>query len=135
MPDSNADDQFVATPERQQMSIDACERGRIELLMTHIQHDELLRIPDEAKRNAIFAIPAVVEMTSGIVLGTSKLGMARFGEPGRIEAVRSPEGNHTNDALIATTAEAEGAVLVTDHRRLTNQARARHRGLVGRGSD
>jgi hypothetical protein len=121
--DSNVYDQLVGTPKRQLLFINACNTGRIELLMTHIQHDELMNHPDQATRNAIFTIPFVVTMTSGVVLGTSKLGLARFGEPGKIDAVRSPNGNHTNDALIAATAQAEGSILVTEERRLTNQAR------------
>jgi hypothetical protein len=121
--DSNVYDQLVATPQRQRLFIDACESGLTEFLMTHIQRDELMNHPNETTRNAIFGIPFVVAMTSGVVLGTSKFGFARFGEPGRVHAIRSPSGNHTHDALIATTAEAEGAVLVTEERRLRNQAR------------
>ncbi len=62
-------------------------------------------------------------MTYGAVLGTSRLGLARYGETERVEAIRSPSGRHTNDALIATTAQGEGAVLVTEERRLRNRAR------------
>jgi predicted nucleic acid-binding protein len=122
--DSNVYDQLVETPERQLRFVGAHDRGLIELLMTHIQRDELSQIPDAARRNAILAIPFVITPTYGIVLGTSRLGMARFGDPERIDAIRSPTGEHTNDALIATTAEYEGAVLVTEERRLTNRARA-----------
>jgi predicted nucleic acid-binding protein len=92
--------------------------------VTHIQYDELRRIPDVERRNAIFALPGVITPTFGFVLNTSRLGMARLGEPGRVDAIRSPAGKHTNDALIATTAAHEGAVLVTEEKRLTNQAKA-----------
>jgi predicted RNA-binding Zn-ribbon protein involved in translation (DUF1610 family) len=122
--DSNVYDKLVATPERQHLFIAGCESGRIELLLTHIQHDELMAIPDEAKRAAVLSIPFVVTMTYGAVFGTSKWGLARFGETEKIDAIRSPSGKHANDALIAQTAQAEGAVLVTEEHRLRNRARS-----------
>jgi predicted nucleic acid-binding protein len=64
------------------------------------------------------AIPFVVAQTYGFVLDVSKMGLARFGESELRESVRSPEGNHTEDALLATTAKYEDAVLVTEDRRL-----------------
>ena len=90
--DSNVYDQLVATPERRRLIIDACETGQIELLMTHIQHDELMEHPDEAERAAIFAIPFVVTMTYGMVLGTSKLRLAlRRRRRDRCDSVPQPQ--------------------------------------------
>lgn len=122
--DSNVYDVLVDTPELYGLVIEACENGRIELLMTHIQLNELTNHPDDAVRAAIFAIPLIVTPTYGVVMGVSKLGLARLGEPEPIEAIRSSSGNHTNDALIATIAQFEGAVLVTEDNRLTKRARA-----------
>ena len=73
MLDSNVYDQLVETPERQLRFVGAYDRGLIELLMTHIQRDELSQIPDAARRNVILAIPFVITPTYGIVLGTSRL--------------------------------------------------------------
>ncbi len=56
--ESNVYDQVVATPERRRLFGAACESGRIELLLTHVQHDELMAIPDEAKRAAILSLPS-----------------------------------------------------------------------------
>ena len=122
--DSNAYDHLVTSPARQIAFIHACLHGQIELLVTHIQHDELSKIPDEERRNAIAAIPFVITPTAGLIIGTSKVGLARFGDLDRIESIRSEFGNHTNDALIAVTAYDNSAVLVTEERRLTNRSRA-----------
>lgn len=120
--DRNAYDVLVETPEIQRIAIDAHESGRVTFVMTHVQNDEMLLNPNEEQRNAIAAIPFVHALTYGVVLGTSKLGLARFGESEKIEAIRSPSGNHTNDALLATTAEHEGTILVTNDKRLRNFA-------------
>jgi hypothetical protein len=68
--------------------VNACNSGQIELLMTHVQHEELLGIPDREKRIAIASVPFVMTHTYGLILGTSKLGLARLGESDKIEAVR-----------------------------------------------
>jgi predicted nucleic acid-binding protein len=120
--DSNVYDLLVEAPESQRLVVNACERGQIELLMTHIQYDELINQPDEAKRAASLVIPFVIAPTYGMVPDTSKGGLARLGEPEKVDAIRSPTGKHTADALIATTAAHERAVLVTEDHRLTTQA-------------
>lgn len=120
--DSNVYDQLVVAPERQIPVIDCCEAGAIELLMTHVQVDELMAMPDDSKHGRVLAIPFTQVPTYGMVLGTSRVGLARFGEPELIDAVRSDEGNHVNDALLASTAKYEQAILVTNDRRLSNRA-------------
>jgi rRNA-processing protein FCF1 len=122
--DSNVYDVLVETPKRQRSFIDAHERDLVEFHVTHIQIDEIDAIPDETLRNRIAAIPFVVTPTYGIVLDTSRLALARFGEPERIDDIRSESGGHTHDALLAATAGYEGAILVTGDHRLTNRARA-----------
>ena len=100
-----------------------CVAGKIELLMTHVQHEELLGIPDAEKRVAIATIPFVIAPTYGFIFGVSKMGLARFGEPAKIDAIeKRVRRRHTNDALIAVTAEYESATLVTDDARLSNFA-------------
>lgn len=120
--DSNAFDFLVATDQIKRAAIEAHESGRVTFMMTHIQNDEMRRNPNEGQRNAFAEIPFVHALTYGFVLGTSKWGLARFGETEKIEAIRSRAGNHTNDALLATTAHYENAILVTNDRRLTNFA-------------
>jgi hypothetical protein len=64
----------------------------------------------------------VIVPTYGVVKGISKPGLARFGEPELIDIIRTPQGRHARDALLAATAKFEGAVLVTEDRRLTRRA-------------
>lgn len=129
--DSNAYDFLVATPEVQRAAVSAHESGRVTLLMTHIQYDEILAIPTDdptkaAKRSAIVGLPCVFAPTYGLVVGTSRIGWARVvGQSDDVDRFRSPDRNHTNDALLAATAEYEQAVLVTNDDRLANFA-ARH---------
>lgn len=118
--DSNVYDRLVETPEIQRRAIEAHTSGRIELLRTHVQVDELERDIDKAPYT--LAIPGTPVPTYGLVLGVSKLGLARFGETAKIDAIRSPQRNHTHDALLATTAQYEGAILVTEDRRLRRRA-------------
>jgi predicted nucleic acid-binding protein len=90
--------------------------------MTSIQVDQISKVPDAERRNAMSAIPFVITPTYGLVLGLSKVGLARFGEPERVAAIDSAAGNHTEDALLATTASYEEAVLVTEDHRLRSRA-------------
>lgn len=121
--DTNVYDQLVSTPEIQRRAIEAHESGRMELLLTHVQVDELTPMPDEEKRDAALAIPGTATDTYGFVLTFSRLDHARLGEPATIEAIRNGSLKHTHDALLASTAEYEGAVLVTDDDRLQKRAR------------
>jgi len=118
--DSNVYDRLVETPERQRMAIEAHDLGRIELLITHVQVDELMQ--DAGKRGRTLAIPATITETYGFVLDVSRLGLARFGEPEELDRIDSAGRKHRKDALLAVTARHEGAVLVTDDRRLQNFA-------------
>lgn len=121
--DSNAYDPIVDNPSLYRSVDAACRAGRIELLLTHVQSDELMRIPDPDRRRLALSLPHVVAATYGMILDVSRLGMARLGEPERIEAIRNHSVRHSRDALLASTAQKEGAVLVTNERRLTNFAR------------
>ena len=97
--------------------------GQIRLLKTHIQEDEHADIPDEEKRQRMAAVPTVDTATvGGFIIGVSRLDRARLGDGVALELVRNGSLRHTNDALLAATAEAEGAVLVTKERRLRNFA-------------
>jgi hypothetical protein len=66
--DPNVYDLLVATPETQQRVIEACLDGVIELLMTHVQVDELVAMPDRAKSGRALAIPFTQVPTYGIVI-------------------------------------------------------------------
>lgn len=84
------------------------EAGRLEILTTHVQEDELSRIPDPQKAGAVAGITRTVVPTGGFVLNFSRLDMGRLAAPGLIEALRGIGNTHTADALIAATARYEG---------------------------
>lgn len=121
--DTNAYDPLAGDPEARFLVTAACQQGRVELLMTHVQWDELCKIADGGKRTLATTIPFVIVATYGLILDTSRVGLARLGEQDKIEAIRNYKDKHSRDALLATTALMEGAVLVTNDRRLTNFAR------------
>ena len=99
--------------------------NRILILATHIQEDELVKIPDDRKRRAINEIVREKVVTSGAVWGVSKWGEATWGDGGSggisIDEVRSPSKKHTKDALIATSAAKDADVIVTEDRRLAKR--------------
>lgn len=121
--DTNAYDPILADAGLCQAVIGACHAGAIELLMTHVQRDELAEMPDSDKRDRALTLPFVMVVTYGMVLGVSRLGLARLGEPEEFEEIRNFSPRHSKDALLAITAKREGAVFVTNERRLSNFAR------------
>lgn len=107
----------------------AVEDGRLECLWTHVTSDEICRIPDEAERSrriVLVASLARLVPTGAFVVGYSRVDFARLAEdPEAVEAFRLGNLKHTEDALLAATAEVEGAVLVTADRRLRARCEAR----------
>jgi hypothetical protein len=103
--DSNAYDPLVDDPQARAIAVTACRDGRIELLLTHVQWDELCAIPDAERRTIAANIPFVIVATYGMILGTSRLGLARLGEGEKIEAIRNYSDKHSRDALLAATAQ------------------------------
>lgn len=124
-----------------------CLSGRLGLLMTDIQHEQISNNPHVETVVRVLAIPAINLPAFGVVLGVSRPNMARFGDPDLLARLRSPgddgvpvwpmrpqvppfgedrtprlRSRHTGDALLAATAWSERAVLVTSDRRLTNFA-------------
>ena len=124
--DTNGYDYLVATPEAQAIAVEAHVQGVVEYLMTHVQIDQLnalLGTEKEWKAQAALEIPFVPIATHGVLLGVSKLGLARFDEEGAIDAIRGSSKQDDEDALLAETARCEEAVLVTGDKVLTKKAR------------
>lgn len=96
--------------------------GKVVILCTHIQNDQLTKIPDERKRAEVSKITRIQVTTAGAVFGISKFGCATFGDGSQtgisIDQICSPSKSHTEDALIATTASRDADVLVTEDKRL-----------------
>ncbi|MSO85492.1 MAG: hypothetical protein EXR02_06765 [Rhodospirillales bacterium] len=113
MLDSNVYDQIIARDGFSNRLNEAVQRGHIEILKTHIQDDELTRIPDPEKVRAVSEVPGQEINTSGSVWGVSKWGKSCWGDgPADIKFDDIQRGNskHTNDALIAITAAAQADV-------------------------
>ena len=102
--------------------------GKITILCTHIQNDELADTPDEHKRAEVSRINRLQVTTAGAVYGISKSGGATSGDGSSsgisLDQIRSLSKRHTKDALVATTAGRDADVLVTEDKRLANRVSA-----------
>jgi rRNA-processing protein FCF1 len=102
------------------------DAGRLEMLITHANVDELTNTPDPEKRARLLAPFLALGRhvpTGAAVFGISKFGGARFtGDIEQFETLRSGNAKNTYDALIGATASCEGCVLVTNDTRLFNRA-------------
>lgn len=118
-------DKVVDTPEMLELLLRLIDGGKVEIFATHIQEDELAKIPDERKRAEVAKIPRQEIPTSGMVWDTSKWDKSTWGDGSEsgvsIDEIRSEKRGHTRDALIATSASANADVLVTDDNRLKNR--------------
>jgi predicted nucleic acid-binding protein len=101
--------------------------GTIDIVRTHVQEDEIGRIPDMAKRARMSKIPGRKISTSGAAWGISRWDEARWGGSGNIkfgDVVRA-NPSHSEDALIAMTADSDADVLVTEDKKLRVRVTAR----------
>jgi hypothetical protein len=122
MLDTNCYDQVIKIPGFLINMNSLTQAGKIEILSTHVQEDELNRIPDLKKRAAVLSIPRKLISTSGAIYDISKYGQARYGS-GKIYnvdlgTVKRGNPNNAEDALIALTAAHEVDVFVTEDVRL-----------------
>lgn len=104
------------------------DSGRVVFLSTHVQADEIARIPDPERVRRLLSMPAELVPTYGFVIGYSRIGAARLSGPEPLESLRSGNLDHTEDAMIGATAQFERATLVTEDRRL--QGRALKQGIT-----
>jgi len=99
--------------------------GKLRILTTHIQSGEIEAITDKVKKYAIRQIVINLVPTNGAVYGVSVYGMATYGDGSQngfsIDDVRSKAKGHTHDALIATTANRDADVFVTEDKRLASR--------------
>jgi predicted nucleic acid-binding protein len=103
----------------------AIDRDQVELVITHIQVDELAAIPDEQLRSrlliALFRVrPRLVE-TGVFVLDVSRLNLAGLSDEEEAVAYERRLGagsgrrRHAEDAILAATAASSGMPLVTEN--------------------
>lgn len=127
--DANAIDPLIDQADAYETLQAAITAGTIEVLYTHVTVDELAVVPDEERRKqlllALLALGRLVP-TGAFVVGYSRLNHARpVDDAEGFEAFRSGHLKHTADALIAATAAAEQADVVTADKRLVARSQAR----------
>ncbi len=110
-------DKLVSAPESYHILLRLLSSGRIELLSTHIQRDQIVAMPDNDKKARLQTILGQARMieTRGIVYDVSRYDEARFGsdeDHNLIDGVKDVE-----DGLIAATASSDADTLVTDDER------------------
>jgi len=126
MIDSNVYDEIVAVPGLTSTLRRLIHEGDLELVVCHVQEDEIQRTPDPAWRETLESVPVSREVPSAVfVLGWSRLGRARLGgeQQGDLsyEGLAGPNRRNVGDALIALTAANEADALVTQEHRLQSQ--------------
>lgn len=113
MLDTNVVDELMADPTLVSLLRQAVDAGTVELLITHVQIDEVLNIgPNKrAKREALVqmlaALPANRVPTYGFVLDLSRLDNAMLASEGHEATFLELTGGntrHNEDALIVLTA-------------------------------
>ena len=101
----------------------------LDLLWTHVTVDELAAIKDVERRALLLNVAIALcrwVPTGAFVVDVSRLGMARlYDDTEAFAAHRLGNVKHTADALIAVTAEVEGAAVVTYDGPMRSRAEAR----------
>jgi hypothetical protein len=124
MLDSNVHDAVVASARIRKLIDTLTVSGRIVLISTHIQDDELSRIGDQDKRDAVLSIKRENVPTSAAMWDISRWDECKWGDEDTNEKTRAlTKGNpkHAEDALIGVTAADEADVLVTDDDRFAKR--------------
>jgi hypothetical protein len=136
MLDSNIFDEIIKTPGLAGQLRSLTASGRLDIVVTHVQEDELAGIQDIEKRRAIQQMPRRLIPTAVSVLDVSRLGQARLGEghEGGLEydTLHGENPKRVRDAVIALTAAAETEdvdAFVTVDDRLARRVRAKPKAL------
>jgi len=127
MLDSNVHDLIAADQQVKDAILKRIADGRLKLVSTHVQRDELSLAPPP-KRDALLAIYELSEVaqTTGAVWDVSRWDQSTYGSDevnASIDALMGGNPNHAEDALIAATAAGEADVLVTNETRLASKIR------------
>jgi predicted nucleic acid-binding protein len=132
MLDTNIFDAIIATPGLVEHLRSLTASDRLDIVVTHVQEDELAGIRDSEKRRAIQQVPRRSIPTAVFVLDVSRLGQARLGEghEGGLEydTLHGENPKRVQDAVIALTAAAEAEdveAFVTADDRLARRVRAK----------
>lgn len=126
MIDSNVYDEIVAVPGLTSTLGRLIDEGDLELVVCHVQEDEIHATSDSVKRETLATTPVSrIVHSSVFVLGVSRLDKARLGEERQgdlsYEKLAGPNRRHARDAAIALAAAYEVDALVTQEHRLQSQ--------------
>jgi hypothetical protein len=124
MLDSNVHDLIVADMAAKDEIVKGIKGGRLKLISTHIQRDELTCAPDP-KRDVLLAIYELAEPvpTKGAIWDVSRWDECEYGsETTNTSLDKMMDGNqrHAEDALIASTA-GSADVFVTNDQQLASK--------------
>ncbi|MCP4620208.1 MAG: hypothetical protein GY844_27690 [Bradyrhizobium sp.] len=125
MLDSNVHDLVVVDQAAKDAILKHIADGRLKLISTHVQRDELSLAPSPM-RDALLAIYELTEVvqTTGAVWDVSRWDQSTYGTDkvnASIVALTAGNSKHAEDALIAATAAGEAEVLVTNEARLASK--------------
>jgi hypothetical protein len=98
----------------------AIRHDELRLVTTHVQEDQIAAISDPVRRKALQRLPRTVVPSSIAVAGVTRTGRARV-PPGTPYA-ELRHNRHFEDRLIAEAAALRSDVLVTEDRRLADEA-------------
>jgi rRNA-processing protein FCF1 len=125
MVDTNGYDYLVESEQIWSRTLAACESKKLQFLMTQVQIDQIRVMLLTEKRNKarnMLAIPLKFVKTSAFLFGFSKIGLAEYGPPEMIDAIRGDAHGDDLDSPLIGTALRESVVLVTADKRLRNKA-------------
>ena len=123
MLDSNIFDRIITTQGLLEDLLLLTVDEKIDIVTTHVQEDELNRIPDVEKRKAVLEVPRRVIKTGGGIYGVSKYGQGKYGagseEGYSYRDIHKGNPKHAEDAVISLTALNEQVdVFVTEDKTL-----------------
>lgn len=126
--DTNAYDEVVARPGLLNRIQELASLEKLRIVHTHVQEDQIARIRYPAKRANLEQAHGVKVPTSGAVWDVSRWGDSTWGSgTGEVQLgdVMTSDGNHAEDALIASTASVQADILVTGDKRLRKRIQAK----------
>jgi hypothetical protein len=124
MLDSNGFDHLLVIEDAVDVLNDLTHRGRLVLMTTHVQRDELAATPEPKRAQLLAAYDRLVMTqvpTAGAIWDVSKWDQAKWGDGNgtlRIGDIMTTNPKDAEDALIAITAAADADILVTDEHEL-----------------
>ena len=123
--DSNAFDLVIQYPKLIETLNELHSSGRISLLFTHIQYQELCGVfhkGDVDRFQEMMCVPGINTPIYGVVLGKTPFGLAMWSDSESASRVQDTTPKNLNDCLLIETALHYGATLVTDDDRFQKRA-------------